>query len=102
MGKGDNRFEVLGAAKRGGWDLDHQSFDGGNILRDTFTGIPGVVRVVWLRTPWTDTGRFAGAVFSDRMRRTDRNVWSLRGNNGLIPMLVAGSIERIGQSDRRA
>lgn len=90
MGKRDNRFEVLGAARRGGWALDHQSFDGGNILRDTFTGIPGVVRVVWLRTPWTDSGRFAGAVFSDRVRQVDRNVWSLRGKSGLIEMLSSG------------
>lgn len=89
MGKRDNRMEVLAAAKRGEWTLDSGSFDSGNILRDTFTGIPGVVRVVWLRTPWTDSGRFAGAVFSDRERRIDRNVWSLRGVNGLIPMLEA-------------
>lgn len=90
MAKRDNRFEVLGAARRGGWTLDHQSFDGGNILRDTFTGTPGVVRVVWLRTPWTDSGRFAGAVLSERVRQVDRNVWTLRGKSGLIEMLSSG------------
>jgi hypothetical protein len=53
---------VISAGLRSGWDHEHQPFDSGNILVDTFTNEHGVVRVVWLRTPWTDAGRFAGSI----------------------------------------
>ena len=85
----DNRMEVLTAARAGGWRHQHQSFDGGSLVVDTFTGLAGLVKVVWLRTPWKDSGRFAGAIFSDRMTRTDRNLWTLRGKNSLIARLQA-------------
>src|SRR5687767_10157321 len=83
--KRDNRMEVLEAGRRGGWSHEMGSFDSGNIIVDAFTNEVGIVRVVWLRTPWKDSGKFAGAIFSERAARSDHNVWSLRGNRGLVP-----------------
>jgi len=89
VAKRDNRGEVLAAAKHGGWAHKEEPFDSGNILRDTFSGIPGIVSVVWIRTPWKESGRFAGAVFSDRIEQRDRNLWSIRGKNSLIERLLS-------------
>lgn len=69
--KRDNRMEVLEAGRGGGWSHEMGRFDEGNIIVDAFTSDSGVVRVVWLRTPWTDSGRFAGAIFSDPTARSD-------------------------------
>lgn len=84
------RGDVLSAARRGGWTHDVAVFDGGDIVRDLFSNDAGVVRAVWIRTPWTSEGRFAGSVFSNKRDRSDRNVWKLSGVGGLINLLSAG------------
>lgn len=89
----DNRMDVLEAGLRGGWVHETGQYDGGNILADTFSSDVGIVRVVWLRTPWKDSGRFAGAIFSERSTRKDHNVWSLRGKKGLVPLLTQRSLD---------
>ena len=87
------RLPVLEAAKRGGWEIRSEQFDGGDILRDVFIGDRGVIRVVWLRTPWSDDGRYAGAILSDKRSGTDRNVWKVSGSDGLIALLQAGAAD---------
>jgi hypothetical protein len=82
------RLDVLAAASKGAWALVHAAYDSGNILVDTFTSHHGIVRVVWLRTPWSDTGRFAGALFSDPAAKKDRNVWKVSGHDGLLALLA--------------
>ena len=72
---------------KAGWQHDPATFDGGNIIRDTFTGALGTIRIVWLRTPWSDTGRYAGAIFSEKATHKDRNVWKVTGTDGLLELL---------------
>lgn len=81
------RGDVLTAARRGGWAHDGATYDAGDLVRDLFTSENGIVRVVWIRTPWTSEGRYAGAIYSDRQTRHDRNVWKLSGAGGLIELL---------------
>lgn len=81
-------MKVLGAAGAAGWSRSLDQFDGGQILRDFFAGPRGEIRVVWLRTPWSDSGRFAGAVFSDATTKKDRNAWSVSGKRGLLEFLA--------------
>lgn len=83
----DQRLNVLAAGDKGGWKRDSGVFDESNIVRDTFTGPLGQVRVVWIRTPWSLSGRFAGALFSDPKTKADRNVWKVTGTGGLIELL---------------
>jgi hypothetical protein len=85
------RGDVLAAAKSGGWDHHQGLYDDTNVIVDTFTGDRGVIRVVWMRTPWSDTGRYSGASFSDRSTHTDRNIWSVDGRNSLLALLRTGS-----------
>lgn len=52
-----------------------------------FTSEAGVVRAVWLRTPWSDSGRWTGALFSEKATKGDRNVWKVSGKGGLLELL---------------
>lgn len=83
----DQRINVLAAAKKGGWQHDQGVFDDSNIIRDLFTGSLGQVRVVWIRTPWSVSGRYAGALFSDPKTKSERNVWKVSGAGGLLELL---------------
>jgi hypothetical protein len=73
------RDEIPRIAAATGWAHEDARLDGGKIIRDLFSSDVGQVRAVWVVTEWTSTGRFAGAVFSDRRQSKDRNAWSLRG-----------------------
>lgn len=90
--KHDQRLNVLRAAKKGGWSHDQGVFDDSNIIRDLFTGDRGQVRVVWIRTPWSLSGRYAGALFSDAAEKKDRNVWKVTGSGGLLELLGGSSV----------
>lgn len=81
------RMNVLGRANAHGWKHDMAIYDDGNIIRDEFTSELGVIRAVWLRTPWSDSGRWTGSVFSERATRKDRNVWKVSGKDGLLDLL---------------
>jgi hypothetical protein len=87
------RLDVLGAANKAGWQHDTAVFDNGDIVRDLFTGDAGVIRCVWIRTPWSSDGRWAGAVFSDARTRTDHNLWTLAARRGLLELLRSGRIQ---------
>ena len=90
--KHGRRQDVLRAAIRAGWEYESATYDGGDLVRDIFTSHLGVVRVVWLRTPWSE-GRFAGAIFSERLSHKERNMWSVSGNNSLIALLDSAKVE---------
>ncbi len=90
--KRDNRMEVLEAGPRGGWSHEMGSFDSGNIIVDTFTNDIGTARVVWLRTPWKDTGKFAGAIFSERSRDPITTSGHFVATAGLVPLLNGGTL----------
>jgi hypothetical protein len=81
------RMNVLGRANNHGWTHKMAVYDDGNIIRDEFTSPLGVVRVVWLRTPWSDEGRWTGSLFSDKAAGKDRNVWKVSGSGGLLDLL---------------
>lgn len=81
------RMNVLGRAHTHGWVHDMATYDDGNIIRDQFSSELGVIRAVWLRTPWSDSGRWAGSVFSDKVTKQDRNVWKVSGKGGLLELL---------------
>ncbi len=89
------RSNVLGQALTHGWQHDMGEFDGGSIIRDTFTSELGEIRVVWLRTPWSDSGRYAGALYSERATRKDRNVWKVTQRDGLLELLGSLASERV-------
>ena len=78
------RDDIIHTATRTGWTHDELSADDGAIIRDLFTSDIGQIRAVWLVTEWTPTGRFGGAVFSDRREHKDRNVWSLQGERNSL------------------
>lgn len=81
------RMNVLGRANAHGWTHSMAIYDEGNIIRDEFTSELGVVRAVWLRTPWSDSGRWTGSVFSEKATKKDRNVWKVSGKGGLLELL---------------
>ena len=60
------------------------------VLLDVFRK-PGVgdVRAVWIVTPWSEGGRYAGAVFSDERDGKTLNVWRIEGDkpNSLLHTL---------------
>ena len=89
------RPNVLIAAKRSGWQHDPGYFDDSNIIRDAFTNELGTIRAIWLRTPWSDTGRWAGAIFSNARDKTDRNVWKISGTGGLLELLARCPAETV-------
>jgi len=86
-GQRDQRLNVLAAGKQGGWTHDQGLFDGNDLIRDLFTGERGQVRVIWVRTPWSDSGRYAGAIFYDAREGKERNVWKVSGAGGLLEVL---------------
>jgi hypothetical protein len=102
--KTPHRTDVLDAAHRHGWSHEALVADESNLIRDLFTSEIGIVRTVWIRTPWSSEGRWAGAVFSDRRARADKNVWTLAGKNSLLELLASASSPggdgRIADSDR--
>ena len=77
------------------WNHEMGEFDEGNIIRDTFSSDLGEIRVVWLRTPWSDSGRFAGAIYSERATRTERNVWKISKTGGLLELLGSLATARV-------
>ncbi len=81
------RMNVLGKALAHGWTHDMAVYDGGDIVRDRFTSPLGIIRVVWLRTPWSLEGRWTGSIFSDQAAKKDRNVWKVTGQGGLLELL---------------
>lgn len=84
------RSAVLNAAASHGWEHDMGVFDDANIVRDTFTGELGIVRVVWLRTPWSSS-RFTGGLYSEKATKKDRNLWSITARGGVLEALAAAS-----------
>ena len=84
------RMDVLNKAHLHDWEVQSDVFDNGNILRDVFTSELGIVRVVWLRTPWSDSGRYSGALFSEAKTNQDRNIWNVEGSkNSLLGLLAS-------------
>lgn len=85
------RSNVIGRALAHGWIHDMAQYDDGNIIRDAFTHDIGIIRVVWLRTPWSDSGRWTGSVFSEKATKKDRDVWKVTGKDGLLELLSSVS-----------
>ncbi|MGN6606005.1 MAG: hypothetical protein ACTHMS_03200 [Jatrophihabitans sp.] len=85
------RSNVIGRALAHGWTHEMAVYDGGNIIRDVFTHDVGIIWAVWLRTPWSDSGRWTGSVFSERATKNDRNVWAVSGKNGILELLSSVS-----------
>jgi len=90
--KHDQRLNVLKTARNAGWKTDSAVFDDGNIIRDIFTSELGSLRAVWLRTPWSLSGRWAGSIFSDRRTGQDRNVWKVTGTGGVLELLSSAPV----------
>jgi hypothetical protein len=86
----DQRSNVLKAGSKGGWTHDQGLFDGNDLIRDLFESERGQVRAIWVRTPWSDSGRYAGAIFYDAQAGKERNLWKVTGAGGLLDLL-AGS-----------
>jgi hypothetical protein len=81
-GKHDRRTDVLEAARRYGWEMEHKYMGEGNdVVLDVFTRDVGQIRCVWIRTPWTSGGRYAGAIFSSKTDKKDINLWRIEGND---------------------
>jgi hypothetical protein len=85
----NQRSNVIKVALLHGWQHDYETFDDGNIIRDLFTSDLGQVRAVWLRTPWSDAGRWTGSIFSEKATHTERNVWKVTTDNGLLALLAS-------------
>jgi hypothetical protein len=89
-GQHDRRLDILAAARSNGWTAKHESVgDTNDVLFDTFTSDLGVIRCVWVRTPWSSGGRYAGAIFSSVKEKKDINLWKVgdRGPNSLMHTL---------------
>jgi hypothetical protein len=86
--KHNQRVNVLDAGRKGGWAHEPGHFDNNDLIRDLFTSDRGQVRVVWIRTPWSDSGRYAGAIFYDASQKQERNVWKVTGTDGLLDVLL--------------
>lgn len=81
------RSNVIGHALAHRWEHEMALYDDGNIVRDVFTRDIGIIRVVWLRTPWSDSGRWTGSVFSEKAAKQDHSVSTVSGKGGLLELL---------------
>jgi hypothetical protein len=89
------RPTVLSTAKKCGWSHEHEVFDHGYIVRDVFRSELGEIRAVWLKTPWSDS-LWTGAIFSDKKKHEDRNVWKVSAQGGLLDLLKKAPVPTAG------
>jgi hypothetical protein len=80
--KQNRRVDVLNAAHRHGWRVENDTAGEANdVVLDIFSHDIGTVRCVWVRTPWSPGGRYAGAIFSSIKDKNDVNLWKVGGND---------------------
>ena len=78
----DRRVDVLTSAGRHGWEHTTEKCGTDNeVVVDYFKSKIGEIRVVWIRTPWTSSGRYGGAIFSDFKNKRDLNLWKVSGDD---------------------
>ena len=78
--KRNRRLDVITAAQRHGWESENHHYGtDSEILLDLFRNPRAEIRCVWIRTPWSDSGRYAGAIFSDRQDKIEWNLWKVEG-----------------------
>ena len=81
-GQHDRRMDVLSAARQHGWETKNEyAGEMNDVVLDTFTNDIGEIRCVWIRTPWTSGGRYAGAIFSSAKDKKDVNLYKVEGDD---------------------